>query len=76
MTEPAYALQCKAVALTVFATRPVMAKIDGADWAITQIDLVDAPHSATPPGSVIEQLADGLLVQTGSGPARLFATKT
>lgn len=73
-TEPAYTLQCKAMALGVFATRPVRACIGNEAWTVTQIDLLDATAAAAP-GSVIDTQPDGLIVQTGDGLARLHARR-
>ena len=76
LTESAYALQCKATALSFFGTHPVMARIDGTPYSIAQIDLVNGPASTAAPGSVIERLADGLIVQTGDGAAKLIASQS
>jgi methionyl-tRNA formyltransferase len=73
--ESAYALQCKVVALSFFGAHLVMARINNEVWTIAQIDLVEGPVSEALPGSVIERLADGFVVQTGEGAARLIARK-
>ncbi len=73
--EPAYALQCKSVALSFFSAHPVMARINGEAWTIAQLDLVEGPVSDAGPGSVIERVADGLVVQTGKGAVRLIAQR-
>jgi methionyl-tRNA formyltransferase len=72
-TEPAFTLQCKVTALS-FGSSHAKAHIAGQDWLIERLDLVEgAPTNATP-GTVIEQLADGLIVQAGDGAVKIKAT--
>ena len=73
LTEAASALQCKAMALSLFAGPSVKTRVNGVAWAITRIDLADTPAGSHTPGSVIETLPDGLIVQTSEGVARLIA---
>ena len=72
VTEPAYALQCKSTALAFFGGHPVMARIDGAAWKVSQIDLDDRPAQNVAPGTILERLADGVVIQTRDGVARLI----
>jgi methionyl-tRNA formyltransferase len=71
LNESAYALQCKVLALAFGGEHPVRVQVGGAVWEVKGIDLVEDQVSEAAPGSVIEELADGLLVQTGEGVARL-----
>lgn len=74
LTESAYALQCKATALSFFGTHPIFTRIDGVDWKVQQVDLLmESTSGSAAPGSIIERLSDGLIVQTGDGPAKLIA---
>jgi methionyl-tRNA formyltransferase len=72
LTEPAFILQCKTTALNLFRTQ-ARAHIAGRDWQIERLDLVDDAPSTAQPGTVLEQLTDGLIVQTGDGVVRITA---
>ncbi len=75
LNESAFALQCKATALAFFGQRAILTRIDGQLWDISRIELVDGTNSSAAPGSIIEPLPDGLIVQTGDGLAKLVAQK-
>lgn len=75
LNESAFALQCKATALGFFGQRAILTRINGALWDINRIELVDGPKSSAAPGSMIELLPDGVLVQTGDGLAKLVAQR-
>jgi methionyl-tRNA formyltransferase len=72
-TEPAFTLQCKVTALS-FGSPHAKAHIAGQDWLIERLDLVEGAPTNTNPGAVIEQLADGLIVQVGDGAVKIKAT--
>lgn len=72
-SEPAFALQFKVTALGLF-TPSAKARLAGRTWVIEQLDPVEnTSSSAARPGEILEHLADGLVVQTGDGPARILA---
>jgi methionyl-tRNA formyltransferase len=84
LNEPAFRLQCKTTALNLFRSPQVTAlnglnptqaraHIAGRAWQIERIDLVDAAPSTAQPGTVLEQLTDGLIVQTGDGVVKITA---
>ncbi|NJM42015.1 MAG: hypothetical protein HC853_15300 [Anaerolineae bacterium] len=75
LTEPAYSVQCKATALSIAHEHPVRARINGEVWVIERVDLVETTAPNATPGNVIEQLADGVMVQTGEGAAKLTGRK-
>jgi len=72
-TEPAFALQCKVTALNYFGTFQAKAHITGRDWLIERLDLVDGESANGVPGTIIEQLADGLIVQAGDDAVKIKA---
>ena len=73
-TELAFTLQCKVTALNFFGSSRAKAHIAGQDWLIERLDLVEAAPTTANPGSVIEQYADGLIVQAGDGAVKIKAT--
>lgn len=73
-TELAFTLQCKVTALNFFGSSHAKAHIAGQDWLIERLDLVEAAPTIANPGSVIEQCADGLIVQAGDGAVQIKAT--
>ena len=75
MAEPAFALQCKAAALNMLGAPSAKTRINGEPWLIARIELLTNATSATAPGSIIEHLDDGLIVQAGDAPIKLTATR-
>jgi methionyl-tRNA formyltransferase len=73
IAEPAFALQLKVTALSIDGGL-ARAHIAGQDWQIERLDPLDGPPSGAAPGTVIERLADGLVVQAGDAAVRLKAT--
>jgi methionyl-tRNA formyltransferase len=71
-TEPAFTLQCKVTALS-FGSPHAKAHIAGQDWLIERLDLVEGAHTHANPGTIIERLADGLIVQVGDGAVKIKA---
>jgi methionyl-tRNA formyltransferase len=72
LTEPAYTLQCKLLALTFVNEQPARVRIADEVWAPMRIDLMEGQASRAAPGSMIERLPDGVLVQTGDGVAKIY----
>lgn len=73
-TEPAYTLQCKVIALNYFGTIQAKAKIEGQDWQIEQLDLMEDTSNNGKPGLIVERLEDGLIVKVGDGTVKIKAT--
>jgi methionyl-tRNA formyltransferase len=72
--EPAFNLQCKVTALNYFGAVLAKSHMDGKDWLIESLDLLEGTSTAANPGSVIERIADGLIVQAGDGAVKIKAT--
>jgi methionyl-tRNA formyltransferase len=68
--EPARVLQCKATALAAFPAFPITLRAGDAVWTVTRIELTVHVSTAAP-GSVLEMLDDGAVVQSGEGALRI-----
>ncbi|MEO6060945.1 MAG: formyltransferase family protein [Thermoflexales bacterium] len=72
--EPAFALQCKVTALGLFAPA-AKARIGAEEWLIERLDPMDETTANKQPGTVLEQLPDGLIVQAGDGAVKIKAKR-
>lgn len=73
-SRPAFSLQCQAAALNYFGAIGAKAHIAGQDWLVERLDLLEDTTANAKPGSLIEQLEDGLIVQAGDGAVKIKAT--